>query len=196
MGSSFARDCSTGLCRYGVLPGERSVRTVFSVCMVVHSTRCGPLAIMFLFNRYVESRLGHVINSKQPPCAPTRKISHTRTRTERESVRCARPRETESERRARDVQKTRHKNHEPKTMYNGDNAQWSMQMSIQVASAKDACTPGTPRARTQAHTHTTHRETRHIEIAQITVTERARQRSSVGKLGGPPTPFAPHRPFG
>lgn len=109
----------------------------------------------------VESRLGHVINSKQPPCAPTRKISHTRTRTERESVRCARPRETESERRARDVQKTRHKNHEPKTMYNGDNAQWSMQMSIQVASAKDAHS-GTLRARTQAHT-TTHRETTHTD---------------------------------
>ena len=55
---------------------------------------------------------------------------------------------------------------------------------------------GTPRtARAHRHTHTP-RDTRHTEIAQITVTERARLRSSVGKLGGPPTPFAPHRPFG
>ena len=112
----------------------------------------------------VESRLGHVINSKQPPCAPTRKISHTRTRTERERACGVRDRARPSpstERRARDVQKTRHKNHEPKTMYNGDNAQWRRQMSIQVASAKDAHS-GTLRARTQAHT-TTHRETTHTD---------------------------------
>ena len=113
----------------------------------------------------VESTLGHVINSKQSPCAPTRKISHTHGHAQRE-IECARPRlraretvtyDTTTERKYR-----KHRvNHEPKTMHNGDNAQWSMQMSIQVASAKDAHS-GTLRARTQAHT-TTHRETTHTD---------------------------------
>ena len=158
MSATARRGCADMACYQGSM-----LYVLCSVCVHgssgVHSTRC-CLGSCFC-SMDVESRLGHVINSRQPPCAPTRKISHTRTRTERESVRCARPRETESERRARDVQKTRHKNHEPKTMYNGDNAQWSMQMSIQVASAKDAHS-GTLRARTQAHT-TTHRETTHTD---------------------------------
>ena len=167
MGCSFVRDCSTGLCRYGVLPGERAVRTVFSVvCMglVVHSTRTVFPRFMFLFNR-CGVKVGTRDKSKQPPCAPTRKISHTHGHAQRE-IECARPRlraretvtyDTTTERKYR-----KHRvNHEPKTMYNGDNAQWSMQMSIQVASAKDAHS-GTLRARTQAHT-TTHRETTHTD---------------------------------
>ena len=111
----------------------------------------------------VESTLGHVINSKQSPCAPTRKISHTHGHAQRERVRPAMCEDrargpTESETAdARENTET----HKPKTMYNGDNAQWSMQMSIQVASAKDAHS-GTLRARTQAHT-TTHRETTHTD---------------------------------
>ena len=126
----------------------------------------------------VESRLGHVINSKQPPCAPTRKISHTRTRTERERACGVRDRARPSPRDARET----YRKHDTKTM----NQKLCTTETMLNGACKCQFKWQVPKTRTlalcaRAHRHTQlHTERRHTQIAQITVTERARLRSSVG----------------
>ena len=157
-----------------------------------------------LFNR-CGVNVGTRENSKQGS-----KISHTRTESTCPGETPPQTRESGLRRvsrvRARVEKKRTHTAQKPytvtKTMYNGEynalNASCKCQFKWQVPKTRTPGDPsaGTPRtARAHRHTHTP-RDTRHTEIAQITVTERARLRSSVGKLGGPPTPFAPHRPFG
>ena len=172
LSATARRGCADMACYQGSV-----LYVLCSVCVhgssSVHSTRCCLGSCFCSID--VESRLGHVINSRQPPCAPTRKISHTRAQRERRAycvcwVLC------------RVCETARHYGQNAmkqctteSTMLNGA---CKCQFKWQVPKTR---TLALWSLRARAHRHTQlHTERRHTQIAQITVTERARLRSSVG----------------